>query len=205
MKCVGQDLGQQRAYEEVNMSTKVGATFALLGASVLVALLAWFAIPPALARAQCGEIRSSCYTCHSQTDPVNGNAAWHSEFAHRYACWNCHGGNDTTQDQALAHVGLVQNPLADAYTSCYACHPDDYQQRAAQYATLLNMNVSFREPVAQTTAPRASSAEQPIVAPPVSTPAAAANSPEWRQALWLFPLATLFALGWLVWRRRRMQ
>lgn len=114
---------------------------ALLGTAVLLTLLVGSVLPPA-ARAQCGPITSACYTCHSQTDPVNGTTPWHSVFGHRYACWNCHGGNDVAQDQALAHVGMVRNPLEDAYTSCYACHPEDYQQRAAQYDQLLGSSMS---------------------------------------------------------------
>ncbi len=133
------------------MFTGARKPLALLGISVLVVLLVLSALPPATARAQCGQITSACYTCHAETDPVNGATPWHSTWGHWYACWNCHGGNDTTRDQTSAHVGVARNPLEDAHTSCYACHPQDCQRRAAQYATLLD----FRDPI--TCFPRAPS------------------------------------------------
>ena len=118
------------------MSAKVSLMLALIGVLFLVAL-------PSVVSAQCGDITSSCYTCHAQTHPVLGTTEWHSVFGHRYACWYCHGGNDTAQTKEQAHVGLVQNPLQDPYTSCYACHPGDYLQRAAWLANVMGTPISY--------------------------------------------------------------
>ncbi len=177
-------------------------TRALLSLLLLGSALALLAILVPVAQAQCGPITSACYNCHESTDPVNGIGAWHSVFAHRYACWSCHGGNDATEDQASAHIGVIQNPLDDAYTSCYGCHPEDYQQKAAEYGRLLGMTVSFHVPPARTSAPLASSAIAPAAAPPASAPAPSAGPSSWYLALGLIPLAALVAGSWLVWRRR---
>jgi hypothetical protein len=119
------------------MGTKTTWSVVLLGASVLAVLVGVWAITPIVARAQCGTIESSCYACHAKTNAGGSVAEWHTTFGHRYACWSCHGGNDTAPDKDQAHVGMVLNPLDDAYTNCYFCHPADYQQRAQQLTQML--------------------------------------------------------------------
>jgi hypothetical protein len=161
----------------------------------------WVAVPSA-AQAQCGDIKSSCYTCHLETHPVCGTTEWHSEYGHRYACWNCHGGNDTARDKELAHVGLVQHPLEDAYTSCHACHAEEYQQLAERFAKSLGVRVSSREPAPHSGDPLASVVTRLIVTPSAVTPAVPSNSLDLLWVLWLLPLPALLGLGWFIWRSR---
>ena len=52
-------------------------------------------------------------------------------------CTACHGGNGSTMDKKLAHEGMVAQPLSDIYTDCHSCHPADYQEKSAQYASTL--------------------------------------------------------------------
>ena len=172
----------------------------ITGVLVLILVTVWLTLPP-VTGAQCGSIESSCVKCHQETHPVYGTTEWHSEYGHRYACWNCHGGNDTAQDKELAHVGLVQDPLEDAYTSCYACHPENYKQLAERYAKTLGVAVSFHEP-----SPRSinyvSSEIHPLVTPSPDTPAIPTNSfdPVWIP--WLSPVPVVLALAWLMRKRR---
>ena len=182
------------------MSTRITLTSALMRFLALIAL--WMFMPTA-AHAQCGDIKSSCYKCHQETHPVCGKTEWHSEYGHRYTCWNCHGGNDVAPDKEQAHIGLVRHPLEDAFTSCYPCHPENYQQLAERFARTLGVTVSTREPVPTSAAPRTPLAAQPIVLPPaISTPVAATHSADWLQTLWLLPLVAVMLLAWSVWRRR---
>jgi hypothetical protein len=91
-------------------------------------------------RADCGGPQlSSCTTCHAQQDPVNGKGEWHSIHANKDICINCHGGNASTLNKALAHEGLTPNPLNDIYTDCHSCHPFDYIARAAIFAPTLDI------------------------------------------------------------------
>jgi hypothetical protein len=173
----------------------------IAGALVLGLVAIWLAIPPATS-AQCGSIESSCFKCHQEAHPVCGTTEWHSEYGHRYACWNCHGGNDTAQDKELAHVGLVRHPLEDVYTSCYACHPENYKQLAERFAKTLGVTVSYHEPF-----PRSITALAPIeirtaVTSSTETPAIPTNSFEPVWILWLSPLPLVVALAWLKWKRR---
>ena len=185
------------------MFTKRSLSLALSGLSIFAALLALGSVRPTASLAQCGDITSTCYDCHQMVHPVCDTSEWHSVYGHRYACWNCHGGNDTAQDKDQAHVGLVANPVADAYTSCYACHPGDYQQRAELFAKEIGMPISFQEPPTRASAPLASVGTQPPIAPPTTAiPVAATSATDWRQVLWLLPLAAVLTLGWFIWRRR---
>jgi hypothetical protein len=182
------------------MSTRVTATW--IGLAILAALLAVWTTCPILARAQCGNIESTCYTCHQATNPVCGTTDWHTTFAHRYACWNCHGGNDTAQDKEQAHVGLIANPLEDAYTSCYPCHPNNYEQRAQQLADEIGIPVSFREPAPKPSAPNVAVVSQPLVLPTPVASTGKSSPADWRELWWLIPLAIVVPLGWLMWKKQ---
>jgi hypothetical protein len=176
---------------------------ALIGSGTLVMLIALGMSVPMVTEAQCGgDIESPCYKCHQETHPVCGTTEWHSEYGHRYACWNCHGGNDTAQDKDLAHVGLVRNPLADAFPSCFPCHPEDYRQLAERFAKTLDVAVSFREPVSRSLASAASIIAQPIVTPPIVEPAISPGSSNWAWILWLSPVPVVVVLIWFMWTRR---
>jgi hypothetical protein len=108
---------------------------------------------PQIAAAQCsGDQQSACCTCHAETHPVATQGEWHIEHVGRDCCGYCHGGNTQTQDKDQAHVGVVRQPLADAYLSCHSCHPDDYRMRAAKFAVVLNVTSGSSEPVTHTVA-----------------------------------------------------
>ncbi|MBI5567308.1 MAG: hypothetical protein HY870_20585 [Chloroflexi bacterium] len=114
--------------------------------SVLVGLT--LLLSPQAAAAQCsGDQPSACCTCHAATHPVANQGEWHIEHVGRDCCRYCHGGNDQTLDQAQAHIGVLRQPLDDAYLSCHSCHPDDYRARAAKFAVVLNLTSGSSEPV----------------------------------------------------------
>jgi hypothetical protein len=173
-----------------------------LSALVLVGLgMIWLTMPPT-ASAQCGNIESSCAKCHQTTHPVcSDGTAWHSEYGHRNTCWNCHGGNDTTQDQELAHVGLVRNPLDDAYTSCYVCHPENYQTLAQRYAQSLGIRVSFRQPSFPTNdSPSSSAITAPIAKTAVESPIITPYSLDWGWRLGIGSVMIAGAFIWFMWK-----
>jgi hypothetical protein len=97
---------------------------------------------PTLAVAQCGNPeKSTCLTCHARQDPVLDKGEWHIIHAGKDLCLNCHGGNGTSADPALAHQGMTAAPLSDVYTDCHSCHPDDYTVRAQRFASSLGRTV----------------------------------------------------------------
>ncbi|CAG0943569.1 hypothetical protein ANRL1_01392 [Anaerolineae bacterium] len=170
----------------------------ILGAFVLIGLTTLWMTSPSVTSAQCGSIESSCVKCHQSTHPVCGTTEWHSEYGHRYGCWNCHGGNDTAQDKELAHVSLVRHPLEDAYASCYVCHPEDYKQLAERFAKTLGVTVSAREPAARSVVSAAVVAVRP--SPLVVPSAVPADSFDWVWTLWLTPVPVVLVLVWVIWK-----
>ncbi len=103
-----------------------------------VTIMLWFMIIPV--RASCGDPQSSsCITCHTKEDPVNGKGEWHIIHASKDICINCHGGNGTSMVKDLAHEDLTANPLNDIYTDCHSCHPLDYVGRASIFAPTLGV------------------------------------------------------------------
>ncbi len=148
-------------------------------ASVLflaVGLVIW-AMGPSPAQAQCGDIppHSSCITCHESESPVNMQEAWHATHATKDCCASCHAGNCMVADKDLAHQGLVAQPLEDVYTSCYHCHPNDYQEKAEGYALALGVNPGSRP--TPTVVPAGPIVEHPIVILPPSIPSAPIHIP----------------------------
>lgn len=173
----------------------------LIGAGALLLFVAaiWM-LTPGVVQAQCGDTpeSSSCYRCHQEQAayPVYGMGAWHDIHAAKDCCWNCHGGNTQSDDADLAHAGMLTNPLADIYTDCYACHPNDYQERAARFAVLLGVTPESRP--TPTPHPAALAIEQPLVLqpPPVDLQG---NEPPWVGLMaGLFILAFFLALLFLL-------
>jgi hypothetical protein len=107
---------------------------------------------PRPAAAQCGSSASSCKNCHEVQgqDPVNAKGAWHQQHAFGDFCEFCHAGNVKAQVEAAAHTGMV-DPLADVKGSCQSCHPNDYLDRAKQYADALGKPLSSGTAPAGTT------------------------------------------------------
>lgn len=64
-------------------------------------------------------------------------------------------------DKALAHQGMIANPLSDIYTNCHGCHPDDYQSRAETFADALGITPSSI--ATPTPAPRGKVLASPLV------------------------------------------
>jgi len=110
--------------------------FFLLAAAALA--FTAFVSYPRLASAECGSSASSCRDCHEvkKQAPVNTNGIWHTEHAFGDFCEFCHGGNVKAKAKDAAHVGLT-SPLSDVKSSCQSCHPNDYMDRAQNYATAL--------------------------------------------------------------------
>jgi hypothetical protein len=93
--------------------------------------------------AQCGSQISSCKNCHEvqEKKPVNNDGTpWHTSHAFGDFCYICHGGNQQTTDETVAHTGMV-GPLSDIKPSCQSCHPSDYQAKAQVYATKLGVQI----------------------------------------------------------------
>jgi len=132
--------------------------------AAVVAVLAFVAWPRPVA-AQCGSSVSSCKDCHEvkKQDPVNTKGEWHTAHAFGDFCEFCHAGNVKGTDKASAHTGLI-DPLSDVKGSCQSCHPNDYEARAAKFATVLG------KPIGSGTA---SAAAAPAAAAPVTAAAGA--------------------------------
>ena len=144
-----------------------------LGGSVLV-----WAMTPIPAAAQCGSNPppdSSCYTCHVQDDPVSGDGEWHGIHANKDCCAKCHGGNCSTMDEALAHQGMIANPLSDIYTNCHSCHPDDYQAVAQTFA--MELGVTPGSIATPTPAPKVKVSADSLVILPAPGPNSTAAFP----------------------------
>ncbi len=112
----------------------VGAVLLMVG--IVLAL-------PQPAAAQCGSSASSCKTCHETqgADPVNTKGDWHTQHAFGDFCEFCHAGNVQATDKDGAHQGLV-DPMDDVAASCQSCHPQDLQERANKYASILGIDLS---------------------------------------------------------------
>jgi hypothetical protein len=129
------------------------------------------------ASAQCGSSASSCKNCHEVQGkkPVNNDGtAWHTSHAFGDFCYICHGGNNQSMDETAAHTGM-EPPLSDVKASCQQCHPNDLQQRAQVYATMLGVEVGGGAAPAMPATPAESGpaaapvSAQPVAGSPVTT------------------------------------
>ncbi len=163
----------------------------------LLVCLVWLAWPIAQADAQCGTSASSCKNCHEIQGqyPVSNIGDWHKQHAFGDFCGFCHGGDMKAEDKPTAHIGLA-HPLEDVTASCAACHPDDCDGRAQQYAAALGVSVGkgIGTTPRQQTGPFLGSTLRPagpnpaIVTPgapvqPAATPAGAASAANPRNAI----------------------
>ena len=60
--------------------------------------------------------QNGCKRCHIP----------HQDKAHGFSCSTCHAGNDASNDQKIAHEGLIAQPAhpASMAQACGKCHPD---------------------------------------------------------------------------------
>ncbi|MCC7446448.1 MAG: hypothetical protein IT324_03480 [Anaerolineae bacterium] len=116
----------------------------LIGVSLLV-LAGLLTLSPQVSPvdAQCGTSASSCKNCHevNAKHPVNASGEWHVSHAFGDFCSFCHAGNVQATDEKEAHEGMI-GPLSDPKGSCAACHADDYEKKAAVYATALGAKIN---------------------------------------------------------------
>lgn len=113
-----------------------------IGALLVITTSLWLATAGP-AKAQCGSSASSCKNCHEVQGemPVNmDDTGWHESHAFGDFCYICHAGNTQSMDKVEAHTGMVP-PLSDIQAACVQCHPDDLEQSAQVYATLLGVEV----------------------------------------------------------------
>ncbi len=151
--------------------SKTHVVFFLLTA-LLLATIALIALPRPAA-AQCGSSVSSCKNCHEvqKQKPVNTVGAWHTAHAFGDFCEFCHGGNVKAKDKTAAHAGMV-DPLSDVKGSCQSCHPNDYMDRAKQYATTLGKTISTSSVPASPASASGVSATTPVTGTAPCGPAA---------------------------------
>ncbi len=126
--------------------------------------------------AQCGSSASSCKNCHevNAKAPVNTVGDWHVSHAFGDFCEFCHAGNVQAPDEATAHEGMIA-PLSDPKGSCQSCHADDYMEKAAVYAKVLNVELVTSGSASTTSEPAAtvvpaSAGSAPTALPPTSVP-----------------------------------
>jgi len=115
--------------------------------------------------AQCGSAASSCKNCHEVQGemPVNNDGtAWHTSHAFGDFCYICHAGNQQSKDETEAHASMVP-PLSDIKASCQQCHPDDLQEKAQIYASVLNIEIGSNS--APTTSSGGSESSVPVENP----------------------------------------
>ena len=170
----------------------------LIASLVVLAIGLVVLFVPQAATAQCEDPQPSCCTCHAAAHPVGEQGEWHTIHARKECCRACHGGNDRTDDEDAAHVGMTLHPLDDTYLACHQCHPDDYRQRAEVFAVALSVTPQSSEPTARPAV--AESTPPPMIV--TALPEAAANA----TSVWDWPVIlviAILALGLVViWRRR---
>lgn len=119
------------------MDQITGTSKALLLFMIMVSMLVFGAYPN-MPEAACGAGASSCKNCHEVKGEmrVNAKGAYHTQHAFGDFCVFCHSGNTAAAAKAEAHQGMVK-PLANLEQSCAACHPDDFEKRAAGYGGVI--------------------------------------------------------------------
>jgi hypothetical protein len=116
----------------------------LIAAGILLVLVTGFWLATTTpANAQCGSQASSCKNCHEvqgQMSVNNDGTSWHQSHAFGDFCYICHAGNNQATDKDKAHNGMV-SPFSDVKASCMQCHPDDLEERAQVYASVLGVEI----------------------------------------------------------------
>ena len=106
----------------------------------------------------------SCRTCHEGQGkkPISQPDDWHTQHIDSVRCAICHGGNPQEIEADKAHAGVLRNPLGEAENRCGICHPDDFVDRANQYARLIPAITATAAPVTVPTDRPAVEPAQPL-------------------------------------------
>ena len=107
-------------------------------ASILVgtALLVSRTIGQAFAKEENPPDNSSCINCHEDQYYLHDTGSWYCLNETKVGCPECHRGHRDMVNKECAHEGLIANPLVNDAAVCQGCHPDDYQARVQNYASI---------------------------------------------------------------------
>ncbi len=107
----------------------------ILGSGLLVTAGLMLSLQPVAA--QCGSESTTCKSCHEvkATYSVNTVGVWHTDHAADDFCADCHAGNASAADPALAHADMVV--VLDETARCQTCHPDEAEALIATYQEAL--------------------------------------------------------------------
>jgi hypothetical protein len=167
---------------------------------LIVGLIAGLAVAAAPGSAQADRPAafngdSSCLACHENLYYLHDTGKWFCLNQPDMHCVYCHGGDDTTLDQAAAHLHRTAHPIVgDDTTTCQACHADSCAEHVQLFDRVAGINDDIR--VASPLAPVTTIAKTP---PAVVTDSAPSSLP------WLLAGLALIAAGaggwWLAHRR----
>lgn len=111
------------------------------GCLTLIAVLLLQPSSRALAQGETPPGDENCRTCHEDLYYLHDTGKWYCLCEIPPTCIDCHGGQPVTLDEALAHAGLIANPLQNRATACQACHPEEHEERLAKFTRLAGGSV----------------------------------------------------------------
>lgn len=167
---------------------------------LIVGLIAGLAVAAAPGSAQADRPAalngdSSCLACHENLYYLHDTGKWFCLNQPDMHCVYCHGGDDTTLDQAAAHLNRAAHPIVgDDTATCQTCHTDSCAEHVRLFDRLAGINHNIR--VASPFEPVTTIAEAPPAVAPEAAPSALP---------WLLAGLALIAVGagglWLARRR----
>jgi hypothetical protein len=87
-----------------------------------------------------GTPKSDCLVCHDDLYYQHDTGKSFCMCEESMTCTCCHGGNDQSVIEEEAHAGMSLHPITDDASVCQRCHTEDYEERAARFATIAGVS-----------------------------------------------------------------
>jgi len=108
-----------------------------------------------------------CVACHEHQYYVYDSGKWYCLCEARMHCVYCHGGRTDSNEEEVAHEGLVLYPTREHEERCQSCHTEDYMSRVVAFESVAGVSptqipIITATPVAASSLPADTASANPL-------------------------------------------
>lgn len=127
--------------KHISIGLMIGFLSVMILGLAAIALPAHAAVVPT--QPEIAQPEQACNSCHDNQYYLYDRGKAYCVAQARTRCVDCHNGDPTALDIAIAHTNLVAKPvIAGDYSKCQSCHPRDTMRRVDRFAAIAGFSAA---------------------------------------------------------------